>query len=418
MISATEKQFSMLKDKEIIVGITGGIAAYKTAELVRQLTKKRANVHVVMTKNAMEFVTPLTFQTISGNPVIHEMFELFAGSKIGHIALSDIADQLVIVPATANIIGKVANGIADDFLSTMVMATTVPVFFVPSMNTKMWSSKIVEANIQKLKDAGYELMEPASGDLACGTEGKGRLPAIEEILEKMEDIFTGKDLAGERILVTAGPTTEYIDPVRCITNRSSGKMGYAVAKMAKRRGADVALITGPTSIQFPRNDIDIVHVTTALEMRNVVMEHYRSASVIIMTAAVADFRCREENCQKIKKKGGDNHMTLELERNPDIIAELGKVKEERIIVGFAAETENLFENAREKLKNKNLDLIVANNVAKPGIGFGSDNNEVTIIARSGKMKQVPLLSKDEISNIILDSIKKILKKKRIKDDWY
>ncbi|OPY74269.1 MAG: Coenzyme A biosynthesis bifunctional protein CoaBC [Syntrophorhabdus sp. PtaU1.Bin058] len=418
MMRAAEKQFSMLKDKEIIVGITGGIAAYKTAELVRQLTKKGANVHVVMTKNAMEFVTPLTFQTISGNPVIHEMFELFAGSKIGHIALSDIADQLVIVPATANIIGKVANGIADDFLSTMVMATTVPVFFVPSMNTKMWSSKIVEANIQKLKDAGYELMEPASGDLACGTEGKGRLPALEEILEKMEDIFTGKDLAGERMLVTAGPTMEYIDPVRCITNRSSGKMGYAIAKMAKRRGADVALITGPTSIQFPRNDIDIVHVTTALEMRNVVMEHYRSASVIVMTAAVADFRCREENCQKIKKKGDNSCMMLELERNPDIIAELGKVKEERIVVGFAAETENLFDNAREKLKNKNLDLIVANNVAKPGIGFGSDNNEVTIIARSGKMKQVPLLSKDEISNIILDSIKKILKKKRTKDDWY
>ena len=418
MMQGIEKQFSMLKDKEIIVGITGGIAAYKTAELVRQLTKKGANVHVVMTKNAMEFVTPLTFQTISGNPVIHEMFELFAGSRIGHIALSDIADQLVIVPATANMIGKVANGIADDFLSTMVMATTVPVFFVPSMNTKMWSSKIVEENIQKLKDAGYELMEPASGDLACGTEGKGRLPAIEEILEKMEDIFTGKDLAGERILVTAGPTMEYIDPVRCITNRSSGKMGYAVAKMAKRRGADVVLITGPTSIQFPRSDIDIVHITTALEMRDAVMEHYRSAGVIVMTAAVADFRCREENCQKIKKKGDSKYMALELEKNPDIIGELGKVKEERIVVGFAAETENLFDNAKEKLKNKNLDLIVANDVAKPGIGFGSDSNEVTIIEKSGKMRQVPLLSKDEISNIILDSIKKILKKKRTKDDWY
>ena len=418
MMQGIEKQFSMLKDKEIIVGITGGIAAYKTAELVRQLTKKGANVHVVMTKNAMEFVTPLTFQTISGNPVIHEMFELFAGSRIGHIALSDIADQLVIVPATANMIGKVANGIADDFLSTMVMATTVPVFFVPSMNTKMWSSKIVEENIQKLKDAGYELMEPASGDLACGTEGKGRLPAIEEILEKMEDIFTGKDLAGERILVTAGPTMEYIDPVRCITNRSSGKMGYAVAKMAKRRGADVVLITGPTSIQFPRSDVDIVHITTALEMRDAVMEHYRSAGVIVMTAAVADFRCREENCQKIKKKGDSKYMALELEKNPDIIGELGKVKEERIIVGFAAETENIFDNAKEKLKNKNLDLIVANDVAKPGIGFGSDSNEVTIIEKSGKMRQVPLLSKDEISNIILDSIKKILKKKRTKDDWY
>jgi len=418
-LQAVEKQFSMLKDKEIIVGITGGIAAYKTADLVRQLTKKGANVHVVMTKNAMEFVTPLTFQTISGNPVIHKMFELFAGSKIGHITLSDIADQLVIVPATANIIGKVANGIADDFLSTMVMATTVPVFFVPSMNTKMWSSKMVQANIEKLKDAGYEFMEPASGDLACGTEGKGRLPAIEEILERMEDIFTNKDLTEETVLVTAGPTMEFIDPVRCITNRSSGKMGYAVAKMAKRRGADVMLITGPATIEFPRNDIDVVRITTACQMRDAVMEHYKKASVVIMTAAVADFRCREENCQKIKKKGDSNYMTLELEKNPDIIGELGKVKEQRIIVGFAAETENLLDNAKEKLKKKNLDMIVANDVAKAGIGFGSDNNEVMIIEKSGKAKQVPLLSKEEIANIILDSVKKALKnKKRIKEDWY
>ncbi len=417
-VRAVEKQFSMLKDKTIIVGITGGIAAYKTADLVRQLTKKGANVHIVMTKNAMEFVTPLTFQTISGNPVIHEMFELFAGSKIGHITLSDIADQLVIVPATANIIGKVANGIADDFLSTMVMATTVPVFFVPSMNAKMWSSKMVQANIQKLKDAGYELMEPSSGDLACGTEGKGRLPTIEEILERMEDIFTYKDLTGQSILVTAGPTMEFIDPVRCITNRSSGKMGYAVAKMAKRRGADVMLITGPSSLQFPGNSVDIIHVTTAWEMRDAVMEHYKDATAIIMTAAVADFRCRKENCHKIKKKSDSSYITLEFEKNPDIIGELGKVKEERVLVGFAAETENIFDNAREKLKNKNLDLIVANDVAKAGIGFGSDNNEVTIIERSGKVRQVPLLSKDEIANIILDSVKKTLKKKRTKDDWY
>ncbi len=252
-----DTQFSMLRNKEIIVGITGGIAAYKTAELIRALSKHGANVHVVMTKNAMQFVTPLTFQTLSGNPVIHEMFELFRGSKIGHIALSDIADLLVISPATANIIGKVANGIADDFLTTMVMATTVPVFFVPSMNTKMWSSKMVQANLRKLSDAGYELMEPASGDLACGTDGKGRLPSIEEIVERIEDIFTEKDLTGERILVTAGPTMEFIDPVRCITNRSSGKMGYAIAKMAKRRGADVILVTGETSITLHRTDIPI-----------------------------------------------------------------------------------------------------------------------------------------------------------------
>ena len=261
------EDYTMLKNKEIIVGITGGIAAYKTVELIRSLTKKRANVHVVMTKNAMEFVTPLTFQTVSGNTVIHEMFELFAGSKIGHITLSDIADLLVIAPATANIIGKIANGIADDFLTTMVMATTVPVFFVPSMNTKMWESPMVQVNIEKLKNAGYELMEPASGDLACGTEGKGRLPTIEEILEKIEDIFTDKDLAGEKILITAGPTVEFIDPVRCITNISSGKMGYAMAKIARRRGAEVTLITGPTAIELPRNDIPTVRISSACDMR-------------------------------------------------------------------------------------------------------------------------------------------------------
>lgn len=414
-----DSQFTMLRNKEIIVGITGGIAAYKTAELVRELTKRGANVHVVMTKNAMEFVTPLTFQTLSGNPVVHEMFELFAGSKIGHIALSDVADQMVIVPATANIIGKIANGIADDFLTTMVMATTVPILFVPSMNTKMWGSPMVQANIERLKDAGYEFMEPASGDLACGTSGKGRLPSIEEITEKMEDIFTEKDLINERIMITAGPTMEYIDPVRCITNRSSGKMGYAIAKIAKRRGAEVILITGKTYVPPPRGDLDIIEVETACEMRDAVMAHYRGCTIIIKAAAVADFKCKDENCQKIKKKEDSNVITLELEKNPDIIAELGKVKEHRVLVGFAAETEGLLEHATEKLKRKNLDLIIANDVAKEGIGFGSDNNEVMVIEASGAMKQIPIMSKDEIANIILDAAKKVLKKKkRAVEDWY
>jgi len=414
-----DKQFTMLKGKEIIVGITGGIAAYKTAELVRELTKKGANTHVVMTKHAMEFVTPLTFQTISGNPVIHETFELFTGSKIGHIALSDIADQMVIVPATANIIGKIANGIADDFLTTMVMATTVPILFVPSMNTKMWESKMVQMNIEKLKDAGYDFLEPGMGDLACGTSGKGRLPTMEEIVEKMEDIFTVKDLIGERIMVTAGPTAEFIDPVRCITNRSSGKMGYAIAKIARRRGAEVILITGQTHLPPPRNDIYTVEVTTACEMRDAVMEHYKHCTIIIKAAAVADFKCSIESCHKIKKKGDDAVMTLELTKNPDIIGELGMIKEHRILIGFAAETENIIDHAAAKLKKKNLDLIIANDVAKDGIGFGSDNNEVTIIETTGRAKQVPILAKEEIASIILDSVKKIMKKrKRIKEDWY
>lgn len=408
----TDNQFSMLRNKEIIVGICGGIAAYKTAELIRLLTRRGANVHVVMTKNAMQFVTPLTFQTLSGNPVIHEMFELFRGSKIGHIALSDIADLLVISPATANIIGKIANGVADDFLTTMVMATTVPVFFVPSMNTKMWSSKMVQANMVKLREAGYEIMEPASGDLACGTEGKGRLPSIEEIVERIEDIFTAKDLRAERIMVTAGPTTEYIDPVRCITNRSSGKMGYAIAKMARRRGAEVMIVNGPVSIPVPRDDIMTVPVVTAVEMRDAVMRYYKECTVVIKAAAVADFKCATENCQKIKKKGDVNRIMLELEKNPDIIGELCQVKGNRIVVGFAAETENIIEHAVDKLKRKDLDLIIANNVAKEGIGFGSEQNEVTIIDRSGATKQVPRLSKDEVANIILDSVKKLIKKRR------
>ncbi len=407
-----ERQFSNLKGKEIIVGITGGIAAYKTAELVRELSKRGANVHVVMTKNAMEFVTPLTFQTISGNPVVHQMFELFYGSKIGYIALSDIADQMVIVPATANIIGKIANGIADDFLTTMVMAITVPILFVPSMNTKMWESKAVQCNIEKLREMGFEIMEPGTGDLACGTQGKGRLPTIEEILEKMEDIFTRKDLKGEKILVTAGPTMEFIDPIRCITNRASGKMGYAIAKIARRRGAEVVLITGKTYLEPPRNDIKVIEVITANEMREAVLEHYKDCSIIIKTAAVADFRCRTENCQKIKKEDNEETIILELEKNPDIIAELGRIKENRILVGFAAETENIVEYAYDKLKRKNLDLIIANDVSKPGIGFGSEMNEVTIIDKTGYARHIPQKSKDEIADIILDSVKRILRKRK------
>ena len=418
MSEATDRQFTMLRNKEIIVGITGGIAAYKAAELVRILTKKGAHVHVVMTRNAMEFVTPLTFQTLSGKPVTHEMFELLEGSKIGHIALSDLADQLVIVPATANIIGKVANGIADDFLSTMVMATRVPVLFVPSMNTKMWESRIVQGNIDRLRENGYEFIEPESGDLACGWEGKGRMPPVEGIVEKMEDIFTVKDLVGERVMVTAGPTQEFIDPVRCITNRSSGKMGYAMAKIARRRGADVILITGRTDLPRPTGT-EVIEVVTATEMRNAVMEHQEKCTVIIKAAAVADFRCKALNCRKLKKRPGEDEIALELERNPDILQELGKIKGDKVLVGFAAETENLVQNAYDKLKRKNLDLVVANDVTKQGIGFGADENEVTIIGARGRAKHVPKLSKEEVAHVILDAVKRVIKKKRkYKDDWY
>jgi phosphopantothenoylcysteine decarboxylase/phosphopantothenate--cysteine ligase len=411
--------FTALQKREIIVGVTGGIAAYKITELVRSLTKLGANVHVVMTKNAMEFITPLTFQTISGNPVTHEMFQLLTGGKIGHIALSEIADQMVIAPATANVIGKVANGIADDFLTTMVMATRVPVLFVPSMNTKMWESSIVQGNIEKLKENGYEFMDPASGDLACGWQGKGRLPPIEDIVEKMEDIFTEKDYLDLRVLVTAGPTIEFIDPVRCITNRSSGKMGYAVAKIARRRGAEVVLIAGATSIAPPRSDIQLIKVATAEEMSAVVMKEQPRAQVIVMAAAVADYRCKEESCEKIKKKEEQDEVALTLSKNPDILAELGRLIGDRTLVGFAAETENVIEHARDKLRRKHLDLIVANDVSKSGIGFGADDNEVTIIDAAGGAVHVPKLSKDEIAQIILDEALKVTrKKKKTEEDWY
>jgi phosphopantothenoylcysteine decarboxylase/phosphopantothenate--cysteine ligase len=411
--------FTALQKREIIVGVTGGIAAYKITELVRSLTKLGANVHVVMTKNAMEFITPLTFQTISGNPVTHEMFQLLTGGKIGHIALSEIADQMVIAPATANVIGKVANGIADDFLTTMVMATRVPVLFVPSMNTKMWESSIVQGNIEKLKENGYEFMDPASGDLACGWQGKGRLPPIEDIVEKMEDIFTEKDYLDLRVLVTAGPTIESIDPVRCITNRSSGKMGYALAKIARRRGAEVVLIAGVTFIASPRSDIRVIKVATAEEMSAAVMKEQPRAQVIVMAAAVADYRCKEESCEKIKKKEEQDDVVLTLSKNPDILAELGRLIGDRTLVGFAAETENVIENARDKLRRKHLDLIVANDVSKSGIGFGADDNEVTIIDAAGGAVHVPKLSKDEIAQIILDEALKVAKKKKkTEEDWY
>ncbi len=347
------------------------------------------------------------------------MFELMAGGKIGHIALSDIADQMVIAPATANVIGKVANGIADDFLTTMIMATKVPVLFVPSMNTKMWESSIVQGNIEKLKENGYQFMEPTAGDLACGWQGKGRLPPIDDIVEQMEDIFTEKDYVDQRVLITAGPTVEAIDPVRCISNRSSGKMGYAIAKMAKRRGAEVVLITGITSLPPPRCDIRVIDVVTAQEMRAVVMEEQRRASVIIKAAAVADYRCKEENLQKIKKKNGKDEITLALTKNPDIIEELGRVIGDRVLVGFAAETEHVVEHARDKLQRKHLDLIVANDVSKSGIGFGADDNEVTIIDAAGGAVHVPRLSKDEIAEIILDEALKVAKKKKkTEEDWY
>ncbi len=397
----------ILSGKEIILGITGGIAAYKGAELVRQLTRKDARVHVVMTRNALEFITPLTFQTLSGNPVQTDLFSLIEGSKIGHVALADMADLVVVAPATANIIGKVANGIADDFLSTMVMATKSPVLFAPSMNVNMWGSAAVQRNVASLKEAGYHFIGPEEGDLACEAIGQGRLAAVADIVDRIEDLLVEKDLAGNCLLITAGPTHEPIDPVRFITNRSSGRMGFALARMARRRGADVILISGPTHLPVPSGNIRFVAVRTAAEMREAVLEHYEDCSAIIKAAAVSDYRPKSVSSQKLKKMSAS--ASLALERNPDIIGEIGSAKGDRVLVGFAAETEDLIANAKEKLREKHLDLIVANDISGSDSGFETETNRVVIIDSAGKAQSLPLMSKDDVANIILDRVSEILR---------
>ncbi len=400
----------MVKGKKVVLGITGGIAAYKAAEFVRLLVKEEVDVHVVMTENAQKFITPLTFQTLSGNSVVIDPFTLLEDASIGHIALADLAELVVLLPATANIIGKIANGIADDFLSTMVMATRAPVLFVPSMNVNMWENKALQKNIQTLLEIGYHFLEPGEGELACHWYGKGRLPALNDVVEGMEDILSQKDLTGERILITGGPTQEPIDPVRFITNRSSGKMGYALAKMARRRGAEVTMVTGPTSLPLPRKDIQLVPVRSAEEMRKAVLKHLEGSSIVIKAAAVSDYRPKTVSDTKIKK--GHFDTTLVLERTKDILEELGRKKGNRILIGFAAETEDLIANAQKKLREKHLDFIVVNDVTQPGAGFALDTNQVKIVYPSGMVRDLPLMSKEEVSQIILDNAVKLLKQKR------
>ncbi len=391
----------MLKGRKIVLGVTGGIAAYKAAELVRELVKAQAEVHVVMTRNAQAFITPLTFQTLSGNPVTIELFNLMAESEIGHIALADRAEVLVIAPATANIIGKIAAGIADDMLTTIVMATHAPVLLAPAMNVHMWENPICQENIQRLRSRGYHFIDPEAGELACGYEGKGRLAEIPAIVEEIRVLLSPKDFSGEKILVTAGPTEEPIDPVRFLSNHSSGKMGFALARAARRRGAEVTLISGPTALPVPPQMRSIA-VRSAAQMREAVLNHLESASILIMAAAVSDYRPKQKAPEKIKKSKLET--VLELELNPDILAEAGKKKDSRIMVGFAAETENLLQNTREKLEKKNLDLIVANDVTLPGAGFKADTNIVKILDRSGKVEELPLMTKEDLADRILDRI--------------
>lgn len=391
----------MLTGKDIVLGVTGGIAAYKAAELTRAFVKKGAQVKVVMTRNAMEFITPLTMQTLSGNPVFSDMFAATDRFDIDHISLSNAADIFVIAPATANIIGKIASGIADDLLTTAIMAAKVPVLICPAMNVNMLGNAIVKENMAKLTARGYFLLDPGYGELACKTVGAGRLPDIAEILEEVETILRKKDLRGEKILVTAGPTREPLDPVRFITNYSSGKMGYALAVMAKRRGAEVTLVSGPSLLPVPRG-VQYIGVDTAREMKDAVLANYQASTVIVKAAAVADFRPAVRSEAKIKK--GEDGFSLSLVRNPDIIAEIGSLKGERLLIGFAMESENLIENARAKLVNKNMDYIVANSIMGEGAGFQSDTNVVVIIGRDGKVEELPQMDKLEVADRILDRI--------------
>ena len=399
----------MMKGKKILLAVTGGIAAYKCAELIRLFIKNDAQVKVLMTKNAQEFITPLTLQTLSSHPVYRETFSLIKDFDIAHIALAQEADILVIAPATANIIGKIAAGLADDLLTTVVMATKAPVLICPSMNTNMYENVIVRENIQKLTSRGYHMMEADSGELACKSEGVGRLPELSNIVEEVKSILTEKDLAGETVLVTAGPTREPLDPVRFITNYSSGKMGYALASRARRRGASVILISGPTVLSVPRG-VTYVPVSTAVEMRHAVMKNLKQSTIIIKSAAVADYRPSVCADAKIKKKDGP--WTLYLERNPDIIAEIGKKKKERILIGFAMESEDLIKNAKAKMLAKNMDLIVANDVKQKDAGFQSDTNIVKILDRDGGIEELPVMDKMDVADRILDRAKMIITRRR------
>ena len=398
----------MLENKKIVLGITGGIAAYKAAELTRRLVKAGAHVKIIMTKSALEFITPLTMQTLSQNRVYTDMFASDDEYDMAHIALAEFADAFVVAPATANIIGKIASGIGDDLLSTTIMAENKPTLICPAMNDKMLANPIVQDNIRKLKKNGYAVMDSAVGELACKTEGKGRLPEIDAILAEIENIMTPQDLAGVRILITAGPTEEPLDPVRFITNLSSGKMGYALASAAQRRGAHVTLVSGPTSLPLPPLE-KIVTVRTAREMHKAVLQHYKSARVIIKAAAVADYRPKIVANEKIKKEG--KTLFIELERNPDIISGIGKNKGNRILVGFAMETQNLLTNARGKLVKKNMDMIVANNLRQEGAGFRTDTNIITVIDRAGKTESLEKMTKIDAAGAILNRIKKLISEK-------
>lgn len=397
----------MLKDKTVVIGVSGGIAVYKTLDVVSRLRKLGVNVNVIMTKSATEFVTPLSFQSLSQNYVVCDMFEDPKTWDVEHISLAKRADVFLIAPATANVIGKIANGIADDMLTTTVMATKAKVLIAPAMNTNMYENPILQRNINTLKELGYNFVEPESGRLACGDTGKGKLASPETIVDEVVKLLSKEqDLKGKSIIVTAGPTVESIDPMRYITNRSTGKMGYSIAKEAIERGADVTLITGPTNLTPPQNLKKLVKIESAKDMYEAVLANLDENDVVIKSAAVADYKPKNYSNKKIKKS--DDDLVIELDRNKDIAQEIGKIKNNKILVGFAAETNDLIENASLKIKKKNLDFIVANDLTKEGAGFGVDTNIVKIIDKEGNITEYPKMKKEEVANIILDKIKELL----------
>ena len=396
----------MLKDKTILVGVTGSIAAYKAATLVSMLVKTGAEVRVLMTKNATNIINPITFETLSGHKCLIDTFDRNFEFKVNHVSLAQKADIFLIAPATANTIAKVANGMADDMLTSVFLAAKCPKIICPAMNTAMYENPITQDNLEKCKKFGFKILEPATGLLACGENGKGKMPEPQEIFEFIEnEISFEKDFLGKKILVTAGPTQEAIDPVRFITNHSSGKMGYAIAKIAAARGAQVTLISGQTTLNPPKN-AKTIKITSAKEMFEAVKENSSDSDIIIKSAAVADFRPKNISTEKIKKAGEE--LSIELERTDDILAFLGKNKKPgQILCGFSMETQNLIENSKKKLASKNLDLIVANNLKTPGAGFQADTNQTTIIAKDFQ-KELPLMQKEELANRILDEIKSLL----------
>lgn len=390
-----------MKKPCVVLGVTGGIAAYKACELLRLLQKRGIDVFVVMTQNACRFVAPLTFETLSGHPVAVDTFDRPQTWEVEHIALAKRADLFLIAPATANIIGKMACGIADDMLSTTVMATRAPVLVAPAMNTGMWENAAVQQNVETLRARGVEIVAPVSGHLACGDSGAGKLEDVEVIAERAcEMLFAKKDMEDLRVMVTAGPSREALDPVRYISNRSSGKMGYAIAQAAQKRGAEVTLLSGPVAIEAPQG-VKLVPFTTTQELLDRASELAQEQDLLIQAAAPADYRAKEIAPQKIKKQGGEP-MTFTLVENPDVAATLGKAKRSgQVFVGFAAETNDVLAHARDKLARKNLDMIVANDVTRPGAGFDVDTNIVTLITKDGQ-EALPMMSKAEVAQRILD----------------